>query len=325
MSDNNELILKTFVPGTKAKADEVNSNFSILKNAIISKADKEGNQLQPFFVGDAVDDLHAMNKGQVKVMQDELDKKIQKMSSFFCVKSGNITDGNADLFGFSELTLTLKAGGIYPNLVCSNYEGVTYTIDSSSDLSLVGKANGVYNIFVNSEGVLYVKNNTIYVQKSVPQMLEEDIWLDTSVEPIVCKKYLNQEYVDFYDVPLGRVYIENAAISKVETFSYNQNGYALNMNSIGNFYYNYSAPIGLAANTTHTFGSSGLLYIYSNDYLTNATVYLDGYPYGFNYIANIQSMSAITFPVSKGQACYVVTQYSSTILFVPLEFRKNEV
>ncbi len=325
MSENNELILKTFVPGTKAKADEVNSNFSILKNAIISKANVQGSQVQPFFCADAEDDLQAMNKGQVKAIQDEMDVKIQKMSSFFCVKSGNVTDGIADLFDFSGLVITLKVGGIYPNLVCSDYEGNQYVFDSFDDLSMVGKSDGTYNIFVDSEGTLYVKKNTIYVQKSIPQMLEDDIWLDMSVEPIVCKKYINQEYVEFFDVPLGSVCIEDGAISKIETFSYNQNGYTLNANTIGNFYYDYSSPVDLAVNTDHVVPANGLLYVYSNDYYSSATIYLDGTPYDYNYANSVQSNSGLMIPVVKGQTCRTVTYYNCNLYFIPLVFRRNEV
>lgn len=325
MSENNELILKTFVPRTKAKADEVNSNFSILKNAIISKANMQGDLTQPFFVADAEDDLQAMNKKQVREMKNELTAKIQKMSSFFCVKSGNVTDGIADLFDFSELTITLKVGGIYPNLVCLDYEGNQYTFDSFADLSMVGKFDGTYNIFVDSEGTLYVKKNTIYVQKTVPQMLEDDIWLDISGEPIVCKKYINQEYVEFYDVPLGSVCIENGAISNIETFSYNQNGYTLNVNTIGNFYYDYSSPVELAINTDHVVPANGLLYVYSNDYYSNATIYLDGTPYDYNYAHSVQSNSGLMVPVVKGQTCRAVTSHVCIISFIPLVFRRNDV
>ncbi|MCQ2789292.1 MAG: hypothetical protein MJ229_02830 [bacterium] len=325
MSENNEFILKTFIPGTKAKASEVNSNFSVLKDAINFKADMNGNELQPFSVANAEEDFQAMNKGQVKEIQEEMNAKIQKISSYFCAKSGNVTNGNADLFTYSGLTITSKVGGIYPNLVCLDYEGNQYTFDSFDDLSMVGKENGVYNIFVDTEGNLYVKKNIIYIQKTVPQMLEDDIWLDTSVEPVVCKKYVNEEYVDFHDIPLGKVYITNGAISKILTFSYNQNGYTLNSNSFINFYYDYTSVVGFAVNTTHTMTANGLLYVFSYDSNTTSVVSLDGYNFDVNFAYNTSTKGGYFVPVNRGQKVYVFASYSANVIFVPLKFRKENL
>lgn len=325
MSDNNEFILKTFIPGTKAKASEVNFNFSVLKEAINSKADVNGSELQPFFVADAEEDLQAMNKGQVEEIQEEMTAKIQKIASSFCVKSGNITNGNEDLFDYSGLTITLKVGGIYPNLVCLDYEGNQYTFDSFDDLSMVGKADGVYNIFVGTEGNLYVKNNTIYIQNTVPQVLEDDIWLNTSVEPIVCKKYVNEEYVDFHDVPLGKVSIEDGAITEILTFAYNQNGYSLNSNSFLNFYYDYSSVVELALNTEHTITSNGILYAYNYDCVSTSFIFLDGKEYEINFSYNVSTKGGHFVPVNRGQTVRVSCVYDANLYFIPLKFRKENL
>lgn len=220
------ITLTTFIPGTKAKADEVNSNFSVLKEAIEEKAAIDGDSNQTFLVADATDDNHAVNKSQLDTLEAELITKIDKTGTKFCVKKGNTSSGEGNLFSYSVLKITSKIAGTYDNLVISDYLGTQTTISTTpEEINLTGNSDGEYNIFINTEGELYILNNTIYKQASRPTMVVNDIWLNTSCEPFECIKYSGTNDEEFLDVPLGKVTIENSAITLLETFPFNQNSY----------------------------------------------------------------------------------------------------
>lgn len=225
------LTLTEFIPGTKAKAQEVNANFTAIKTALSEKAAMAGDSAQKFNVSDATSDTHAVNKKQLDDLGDDLSLAISKTGTKFCVQSGNTTNGKGDLFSYSVLQITPKIGGTYANLVISDYEGTQSTISSASSISMSGKPDGTYNIFISPTGTIYTLKNTIYKQQPRPTMTDGDIWLDTSKVPFNCVKYDGTTDNKFVDVPIGKVTIASSLISAIETFEYNQNGYEININS----------------------------------------------------------------------------------------------
>ena len=48
-------------------------------------------------------------------------------------------------------------------------------------------------------------------------MLDGDIWLDTSCEPLKCIKYYNNQDIEFLDVPIGEVTMSSGVISDIKT------------------------------------------------------------------------------------------------------------
>lgn len=220
------LTLTTFVAGTKAKAEEVNANFSALQTALNEKAAIDGDSRTTFAVADATADEHATNKRQLDNLSNELTKEINKTGTKFCVHSGNTTNGQGDLFSYSLLKINPKIGGTYGNLTIADYTGTQTEISSFSPgiIDLTGNSDGSYNIFITKNGELYLLNNNIYIQASRPQMVVNDIWLNTSTEPFTCIKYSGTSDDKFYDVPLGKVTINNGTITQIETFPFNQNG-----------------------------------------------------------------------------------------------------
>lgn len=268
------LTLTEFVPGTKAKAQEVNANFSTLKDAINQKAAIDGDSSQKFSVSAATQNSHAVNKSQLDDLSNNLIAQINKTGTKFCVKSGNTTGGKGDLFGYNLLTLTPKIGGTYANLVFSDYLGNQTTITSASTISMSAKPDGSYNIFIKPDGTFYTLNNTIYRQSARPTMLAGDVWFNTSVEPFCAIKYDGTNDLVFSDMPLGKVTLSGGTITAVETFPFNQNGNNVTTQttvkngtnlakSISNLVMpDYSNGVNKSWGTTYTAESDGWVYGY---------------------------------------------------------------
>lgn len=330
------LTLTEFIPGTKAKAQDVNANFSALKDALADKASLTGDNAQTFRVADATQDEHAVNKGQLDDLSDTLLANINKSGTRFCVKSGNVTSGKGDLFSFSALTITPKIGGTYANLVISDYKGNNTTISSvsPSTLNLTGNSNGTYNIFINSSGGLYILNNTIYRQPTRPTMVVNDIWLDTSKDSFACIKYSGTTDVEFLDVALGKVIISGGAISSLETFAFNQNGYNVNTQtnlvsgtglatSASNMTMpNYAAGVGKSWATTHQADTNGYLYVCATfgSKLEVSTDNSNWITVQYSWHAD-QGYSASSFvPIPKGiyyKATFTSYNSSNSLVFYP--------
>lgn len=300
------LTLTEFIPGTKAKAQEVNANFLTLKNAINQKAALDGDSTQTFAVASATADSHAINKGQLDALSDNLTREIAKTSEKFCVKSGNTTNGAGDLFSYNLLTITPKIGGSYAKLTVADYKGTRTTFSSASTISMGGKPDGKYNIFIKPDGGFYTLNNTIYRQAARPVMLAGDVWLNISVEPFSAIKYDGTSDIEFLDVPLGKVTVTNSTITAIETFQFNQNGYDVNIYTFTAKKYDYANPVAKTAGTTYTAESNGLIFIRHGNTFDTISITIDGFSYLLGWSSSQGSGGSDFIPVSKGQS-YVMT------------------
>jgi hypothetical protein len=322
------LVLTDFVPGTKAKAQEVNANFSAVKDAINSKATVAGDDTQTFSVASATEDAHAVTKSQLDTVVEEFTDKINSATPKFCVKSGNITSGKGDLFSYSSLTITPKVGGSYANMVISDCTGVFTEISSVAAISMSGKPDGIYHIFVNADGVPYTLKNTIYRQETRPTMIDGDVWLNTSVEPIGAVKYNGTSDVEFLGVPLGAVTIASSAITALETFAFNENGYDVTTHtaltsgttlakSITDLpYVKYNSGVSKTAGVQYTAECSGLL-VWLVTYFDNAvyTITLEGVAVGYSQTGNqYNHRFSLSYPIMKGQTYYVS---GGSLIFYP--------
>lgn len=313
------LTLVEFVPGMKAKAEEVNTNFTTLKNAIATKADEEGNSKKNFAVATATDSTHAINKSQLDTLSSDFTKQINTTYSRFCIKSGNVTSGVGDLFSYSGLTVTPKVGSSYADLVVSNYKGAFTTISSLGTLNFTGKADGKYNIYLKTTvdtPILYALSNTIYKQPQRPTLVEGDVWLNTSIEPCKAIQYSSASDVEFLDVPLGTATIASSAITAVTTNPYNQNGYGINYQTQGYRFPDYSKGVSKTWATTYTAESDGWLYLLTSGVTYVSTLSIDGAVRFIlrsdAYVPRMENMC----PISKGST-YIGTGNTSTLIFYP--------
>lgn len=317
------LTLTEFIPGTKAKAQEVNANFLTLKNAINQKASIRGDSTQIFATADALQASHAVNKKQLDALSGSLSLEIAKTSEKFCVKSGNTTNGLGDLFSYNLLTITPKIGGTYANLVVADYKGTRTTITSAATISMSGKPDGVYNIFIKPDGTFYTLNNTIYRQAAHPTMLVGDVWFNTSVEPFSAIRYDGTSQIEFLDVPLGKVTVASSTITAIQTFAFNQNGYNINYQSQACRQYDFSNGISKNFSTTYTAESDGLLYILAGGVAFNyATFTLNGITFNWTTSSDtaIASIRGGLKEVEKGDTYSVLNAYTYANFSPALKF-----
>ncbi len=221
---SNFIVPNTFIPGTKAKAQEVNENFTSIQNELNTKATKTGDVTQPFFVAPAIEDNQATTKKQIeKIIEDtksNLFSEIEKNDLCLFALNGNVNeDGKAYLIDFSGMNLSFLVGGSYPNLL-GNIQGASVEITSVEAFSLSGYVDGTYNIFVNKDGEITALANKIYIQPKEPTMVINDIWVDTSVYPNKIKQFNGTEKVLFEKIFIGKVIIKASQIESVSTNPY---------------------------------------------------------------------------------------------------------
>lgn len=298
---SNYLSLTTFVPGTKAKASEVNSNFEILKDAIMTKALLEGDSSQTFSVAQAKEDYHAVTKSQLEDAKSELVQTFATYGYKFCIRSGNTTNGIPDLFQVTNLSVTPKIGGTYPDLIFADYKGNVHTISSADSFTLQGKQDGTYNIFINKEGNIYTLANTIYSKQERPQLVDDDIWLDTSCEDFKCIKLKNGSDEEFLDIPIGAVTIKDGLIAELKTVKYLNNGFDVTYNNLPDYKYDFANPISKTFGTTYTAECDGLLHLVGFNVNVAAYLMIEGVRYTIHTSSSQGSIAGGFAPIKKGQ------------------------
>ncbi len=196
----------TFIPGTKAKANEINSNFSSVAEYL---TDINTNLIT------TTEDLNSTktNLAQTKKLFEENRTK-------YCVNS--CTDS---LMTTAELMIYFNS-----EIEITNHKGITAKVQSLPAINCQGLANGTYNVFIGIDSTNEYFKNTIYKQKNEPVTKKpNDIWLNTSKEPLFAGKWDGTTWVEYNKVPAGSFTIENSTISTVSVFPYNQNGYNVNV------------------------------------------------------------------------------------------------
>jgi len=148
-------IPNTFIPGTKAKAQEVNENFTAVKNAVNQKANVNGDETKTFKVATATQNDHAVNKAQFEELSESLQETCNSTLTNFCVHSGNVnSQGEADLMSYSSGIMSFKVGDSYPNAVISNAKGIITTLTSFTNLNVSPTPYSVFTPNYMSSNVL---------------------------------------------------------------------------------------------------------------------------------------------------------------------------
>ena len=225
------IVPNTFVPGTKAKAQEVNENFTAVQNELNLKAEKTGDINQTFLIASATEEHHAITKGQVKTLLEETTKEIQQDFSNlnpFCIEKGYMDEnGNPAIISIngSIINFNVDDGTTYGSIfACPANNQPKFKVTHLDSIDISAFTDGTYNIFVTSEETAYLLNNEIYVQKSEPTSPTLNcIFENTSKSPISVEKFNGTEWELFNDVLLGTVVIQNGAVTKIINSHFNDN------------------------------------------------------------------------------------------------------
>ena len=133
-------------------------------------------------------------------------------------------------------------------------------------------------------------------------MTVNDVWLNTSCEPLNCIKYNGTSDIEFLDVLLGKVTVESNAITALETFAFNQNGYDVNVNTTNLLIPDYANGVTKSVNVTQTAEADGI-YEYVNQFV-------------------YQNTSTVT--ITLNEATYVAFPSSASGSFASIELRVNK-
>ncbi len=311
----------TFVPGTKAKANEVNSNFS--------KVAEYFTELNTSLSSTSTD------VQELEIELEETKQLLLEGRTKFCVNSAEST----------LLTTASKLVYFNSQFVVTNYKGVTATIKGVSSIDCSSFANGVHNIFITLDGTTLHYKNKITVQAIQPTGNSvDDVWLNTSKEPIFAGKWNGSDWDEFLAVPVGSVLIENNTITKLTIFPFNQNGYNINGNSdagngslanltskgtnviASNAICDYSRGQSISWNTLYCATFDG--YLFARGYLNNnknysvqiGTTEALGITVAYSYLTDTGNTLQMVVPIPKGYYYKVTGSGSdSCTIFYPMK------
>lgn len=216
MSEN--LILTEFIPGTKAKAEEINSNFSALKNAVAEKASSTGSSNSTFSVASATEDTHAVNKKQL----DEV-KALAGGSLKFCCNRGVTTEGVPSLLSYANNTVTLNSA----NAIFTDHLGTVINLSQDCTLDVSGISGTVY-IYYDTEtnSMFKTTNKHLFCYARPTTAIEDLIYIYPNNNAWVAEICKNSVWTTL----TGCTYLGsyNATTATVTTNLYNQNGFDIN-------------------------------------------------------------------------------------------------
>lgn len=138
-------------------------------------------------------------------------------------KGGSVACNNIN---FVEQITISEADTLYFNvsnenpITYTNAQGETYTKNYLNPIDVSDKADGIYNVMLNSTNQPYLHSGSIYYKKGEPTSMNEgDIWFNKVTQKAY--KYTDNELVEIADVPCGKVTVASDVISQVLQPIYN--------------------------------------------------------------------------------------------------------
>ena len=174
-----------FVAGTKAKAEEVNINFSAIKEELNKKLDVSNDGY--ITIKDAITDNQPISKFQFDTVKKEINTSInekienKELKNGFLITDGNLdSNGNPDLLDIDDDTkvvFKVDDGTNYKPLKCVLANNQCFERTTIPDLSVSALADGTYNLYIAKEGSCIALANTIFQQKFPPKKMVETNWI----------------------------------------------------------------------------------------------------------------------------------------------------
>lgn len=278
----------TFIPGTKAKATEVNSNFSKIIEYLTELKDS---------ILETADDFSSLSDSLTQL------SSLRTRYSVNSSVSTLMTKNDTTVYFSSSFEITDLAGN-------------TIIISGLPSKNLASYSNGTYNIFVDVDKNIDVLSGKIYKQSDEPSSPQEgDVWVDTSVEPLSVKKYTSGAFTSYTKVPIGSVVVESSIIKTLTIFPFNQNGYNVNTNTeleAANF------SIEARSDIAH-FSAIDYASAEAKDWGVTYQAAYDGYIFARGYLSNNQAFQIDVGPTSSLGVTAVyskLTDTNNTLQFV---------
>ncbi len=172
------LIPYTFVPGTKAKAQEVNANFLSLAEQIQDVQSSATSQ---------VSDLQTVLEGQIEEVEENI---ANNYSSKDLSNSGMITNTILEapngVVSYEGNIITVASGlkVLMPNGRTDDdrLQNIEYITESAIEKTFTNLSNAATTLFLNNDGTVEaVYRNYIYFKSSTPTTLSENVrWYNTT-------------------------------------------------------------------------------------------------------------------------------------------------
>ena len=355
-------------------ADDINSDFTELKNAILAKAELSGSTTQVFNVANAITSTQAINKGQLDAsvttisadiadLEEEVDTKADLNGSTtqvfnvanatssteainkgqldsalstinddisdleselenltlnfgFCMNSGNLTNGEADLLNYSGTALSFKIGGSYPNLVLTYADKSQEILTSLANITGLS-TDGTYTILKekNSATAVAVLSSAVTQGKTFESSPTNGDYHCLTATGLQTYKYVSGTFVETQYVPIGTVTVSGGVITSVLTNPYNQNGYDVNIYTIKQYKYDYANPVSKSTGTTYTADCDGILFVCRSSSYDVPVLTIDGTAYGVGWTSSQGSSGSDFVPIVKGQTYNFAS--GGVIKFIP--------
>lgn len=281
-------IPNTFIPGTKAKANEVNENFNAVRTELASQAA-----------------LISQNTKSISTISTNFTSDLSNKLGFTDIPE--VLSGLT--LSYADGTLTIASGFCLDSTRKKFMKLKTDFYKDTTSIFVEGTGNGLMFESTMDASTIY---NVFLISKE-----------DSTVDVIATKDAAPRLSGDFvYYAKIGYFFTdENAAITKVfpemslnELFLSGKVGY--------NYFPDYSKGVGKAWGTVHTAEADGWLAAYSYGWeqsYTNPTLTISGASFKIVGCAGMLACSTLFMPVSKNETYIAHSGVTNSLTYYPVK------
>lgn len=213
----NPLIPYSFVPGTKAKAQEVNANFISLAEEITDNKSYFDGQIA------SLSDANISTNTDLEAANAEVAKKLGYQNLTNCIIAA--PNGVAE---FTGNTLTVKNGlkVLIPDgkNEDGSYKNIEYTLEDDVSVDLTGLSSGQHYFYISSDGTIFTNKVTgSFEQYGDPVNYKASttnyLWLDKEANKYKYSTDKGSNWSEKGLCKLGIVFHTGSAISQVNLYA----------------------------------------------------------------------------------------------------------
>lgn len=309
----------SFVPGTKAKAQEVNANFIALSNAI--------------------DSNQSSADSRASAMEADISALQAKKYVDFNVLTNSVLEAPNGVAEYLLNILTVKSGlkVLIPNGISQTngaLQNIEYTVTEDIIADVSGLSDGSKMLFLNSDGTLLIIDKSCYCVSDAPTFTPTSssfLWYSHSTNQI--NKYnMNSSqwepkatvFLADFNVSSGEIVSLNC-VSAVELYKYSDKREIMNYSNLSNKFLSVALSV---SGSTYVAPADGILYWYGIASGNNCYLMMnnDNANYQSKYLTGIINTSMCCWiPVSKGDVVHVYYDKIKDPMILKFIYAKGEV